>query len=165
MGYHWGPRHVSFRESLGDVRTRQNGLKIPIGTPGLGREYLKKFASSFLIPRSNRKDMRRVMPATGSRTFRLSIYPEGNRSAMKAIEISEETSLSDLVSATAKALGSQKTHLYLESGALIEDITLISDGDILMVTNPYKFYPVDLGVHKCSGCAILSVHTYYFKEY
>ncbi|GAB5366457.1 hypothetical protein AAMO2058_001145200 [Amorphochlora amoebiformis] len=80
--------------------------------------------------------MRRVMPATGSRTFRLSIYPEGNRSAMKAIEISEETSLYDLVSATAKALGSQKTHLYLESGALIEDITLISDGDILMLGGP-----------------------------
>ncbi|GAB5366471.1 hypothetical protein AAMO2058_001146400, partial [Amorphochlora amoebiformis] len=78
----------------------------------------------------NQKDMSR------RNTLRLSVYPQGNRSAMKAIAISTEASLADLVSATAKALRSQETHICLETGALIEDIALIRDEDILMLAKP-----------------------------
>ncbi|GAB5364205.1 hypothetical protein AAMO2058_000949300 [Amorphochlora amoebiformis] len=68
--------------------------------------------------------------------LRLSIFPQGNRSAMTAISVSKEANLPALLSASAKALGSQETHICLETGARVADIALIRDGDVLMLASP-----------------------------
>ncbi|GAB5371988.1 hypothetical protein AAMO2058_001627000 [Amorphochlora amoebiformis] len=78
-------------------------------------------------------------------TFRLSVYPQGNRSAMMAIAISKESSLSALVSEAARTLGSKETHMCLETGARIADISLIRDGDILMLASPPVEFKTGLG--------------------
>eukprot|EP00954_Amorphochlora_amoebiformis_P025829 1375573-Amorphochlora_amoeboformis.AAC.1 len=50
----------------------------------------------------------------------------------QAISVSKEANLPALLSASAKALGSQETHICLETGARVADIALIRDGDVLM---------------------------------
>ncbi|GAB5366470.1 hypothetical protein AAMO2058_001146300 [Amorphochlora amoebiformis] len=73
---------------------------------------------------------------TDTPALRVSVYLEGKRRSMRAISISNEATLRDVVCAAAKALGSQTTYMCLESGARIDDIAFIRDGDILMLARP-----------------------------
>eukprot|EP00954_Amorphochlora_amoebiformis_P030751 1395161-Amorphochlora_amoeboformis.AAC.1 len=78
-------------------------------------------------------------------TLRLSVYPQGNRSAMTVIVIPKESSLSSLVSEAARTLESKETHMCLETGARITDISFIRDGDILMLASPPVEFKGGLG--------------------